>query len=321
MMKPAASTSETLMHTKDGMVDTKDGVVDTANVTFWLRTLLQQNSDLVEVVAKLEAVNRWVWWRIKLSNVLFLILLCWQMLKCEMNVWGLNSSSCLNVVMASHHSDGAGNKETQHLAAAAADEIIASASLNIACQAGRGGRLVATQCWSSLDGAWLVLLCCNGAENKAEMIASWKKERIAVTLGALHHAMLGQEQSRGKDENPSDILPWSEFWCYHLLSFVVVVMFWCLEIVMLSWRTFVMWAVPSACDVDSKPWPFFLQTLNLILTFFFKGAVGPRENLQTRSRSITNNLINYNSPDQLQIIWSMIIHYVQNVMTSWPWFW
>ena len=65
MMKPAASTSETLMHTKDGMVDTrdgmvdtKDGVVDTANVTFWLRTLLQQNSDLVEVVAKLEAVNR-----------------------------------------------------------------------------------------------------------------------------------------------------------------------------------------------------------------------------------------------------------------------
>ena len=57
MMKPAASTSETLMHTKDGMVDTKDGVVDTANVTFWLRTLLQQNSDLVEVVAKLEAVN------------------------------------------------------------------------------------------------------------------------------------------------------------------------------------------------------------------------------------------------------------------------
>ena len=58
MMKPAASTSETLMHTKVGMVDTKDGVVDTANVTFWLRTLLQQNSDLVEVVAKLEAVNR-----------------------------------------------------------------------------------------------------------------------------------------------------------------------------------------------------------------------------------------------------------------------
>ena len=58
MMKSAASTSETLMHTKDGMVDTKDGMVDTANVTFWLRTLLQQNSDLVEVVAKLEAVNR-----------------------------------------------------------------------------------------------------------------------------------------------------------------------------------------------------------------------------------------------------------------------
>ena len=65
MMKSAASTSETLMttkdgmmQTKDGMVDTKDGVVDTANVTFWLRTLLQQNSDLVEVVAKLEAVNR-----------------------------------------------------------------------------------------------------------------------------------------------------------------------------------------------------------------------------------------------------------------------
>ena len=71
-MKSAASTSETLMHTKDGMVDTqdgmvdtkdgmvdtKDGMVDTANVTFWLRTLLQQNSDLVEVVAKLEAVNR-----------------------------------------------------------------------------------------------------------------------------------------------------------------------------------------------------------------------------------------------------------------------
>ena len=68
------------------------------------------------------------------------------MLKCEMNVSGLNSSSCLNVVMASHHSDGVGNKETQHLAAAAADEIIASPSLNTACQAGRGGRLVATQC-------------------------------------------------------------------------------------------------------------------------------------------------------------------------------
>ena len=33
--------------------------VDTANVTFWLRTLLQQNSDLVEVVAKLEAGTRW----------------------------------------------------------------------------------------------------------------------------------------------------------------------------------------------------------------------------------------------------------------------
>lgn len=32
--------------------------VDTANVTFWLRTLLQQNSDLVEVVAKLEADTR-----------------------------------------------------------------------------------------------------------------------------------------------------------------------------------------------------------------------------------------------------------------------
>ena len=32
--------------------------VDTANVTFWLRTLLQQNSDLVEVVAKLEAGTR-----------------------------------------------------------------------------------------------------------------------------------------------------------------------------------------------------------------------------------------------------------------------
>ena len=58
MMKPAASNSETLTHTKVGMVDTKDGMVDTANVTFWLRTLLQQNSDLVEVVAKLEAVNR-----------------------------------------------------------------------------------------------------------------------------------------------------------------------------------------------------------------------------------------------------------------------
>ena len=34
--------------------------VDTANVTFWLRTLLQQNSDLVEVVAKLEEQSRWV---------------------------------------------------------------------------------------------------------------------------------------------------------------------------------------------------------------------------------------------------------------------
>ena len=34
-------------------------MVDTANVTFWLRTLLQQNSDLVEVVAKLEAGTRY----------------------------------------------------------------------------------------------------------------------------------------------------------------------------------------------------------------------------------------------------------------------
>ena len=33
--------------------------MDTANVTFWLRTLLQQNSDLVEVVAKLEAGTRY----------------------------------------------------------------------------------------------------------------------------------------------------------------------------------------------------------------------------------------------------------------------
>jgi len=40
------------------MVSSSEGLVDTANVTFWLRTLLQQNSDLVEVVAKLEAGSR-----------------------------------------------------------------------------------------------------------------------------------------------------------------------------------------------------------------------------------------------------------------------
>ena len=40
------------------MVSSSEGIVDTANVTFWLRTLLQQNSDLVEVVAKLEAGSR-----------------------------------------------------------------------------------------------------------------------------------------------------------------------------------------------------------------------------------------------------------------------
>ena len=34
------------------------GTADTANVTFWLRTLLQQNSDLVEAVARLEAAPR-----------------------------------------------------------------------------------------------------------------------------------------------------------------------------------------------------------------------------------------------------------------------
>ena len=39
-------------------MNSSDGIVDTANVTFWLRTLLQQNSDLVEVVAKLEAGSR-----------------------------------------------------------------------------------------------------------------------------------------------------------------------------------------------------------------------------------------------------------------------
>ena len=39
-------------------MSSSDGIVDTANVTFWLRTLLQQNSDLVEVVAKLEAGSR-----------------------------------------------------------------------------------------------------------------------------------------------------------------------------------------------------------------------------------------------------------------------
>ena len=40
--------------------------------------------------------------------------------------------------MASHHSEGAGNKETQHLAAAAADEIIAS-QLGQALLARQGG--------------------------------------------------------------------------------------------------------------------------------------------------------------------------------------
>merc|ERR1712117_839049 len=34
--------------------DADTGHVNTQNITFWLRTLLQQNSDLVEVVAKLE---------------------------------------------------------------------------------------------------------------------------------------------------------------------------------------------------------------------------------------------------------------------------
>ena len=34
--------------------DTETGDIHTQNITFWLRTLLQQNSDLVEVVAKLE---------------------------------------------------------------------------------------------------------------------------------------------------------------------------------------------------------------------------------------------------------------------------
>ena len=34
--------------------DTETGDVHSQNITFWLRTLLQQNSDLVEVVAKLE---------------------------------------------------------------------------------------------------------------------------------------------------------------------------------------------------------------------------------------------------------------------------
>ena len=45
----------------EGMVSSSEGtMVDTANVTFWLRTLLQQNSDLVEVVAKLEAGTRYI---------------------------------------------------------------------------------------------------------------------------------------------------------------------------------------------------------------------------------------------------------------------
>ena len=34
--------------------DSETGDIHTQNITFWLRTLLQQNSDLVEVVAKLE---------------------------------------------------------------------------------------------------------------------------------------------------------------------------------------------------------------------------------------------------------------------------
>ena len=34
--------------------DSETGDINTQNITFWLRTLLQQNSDLVEVVAKLE---------------------------------------------------------------------------------------------------------------------------------------------------------------------------------------------------------------------------------------------------------------------------
>ena len=34
--------------------DSESGDINTQNITFWLRTLLQQNSDLVEVVAKLE---------------------------------------------------------------------------------------------------------------------------------------------------------------------------------------------------------------------------------------------------------------------------
>ena len=43
-------------------------MVDTANVTFWLRTLLQQNSDLVEVVAKLEAGTRYFTRHLKLGT-------------------------------------------------------------------------------------------------------------------------------------------------------------------------------------------------------------------------------------------------------------
>ena len=34
--------------------DAETGDINTANISFWLRTLLQQNSDLVEVVARLE---------------------------------------------------------------------------------------------------------------------------------------------------------------------------------------------------------------------------------------------------------------------------
>merc|ERR1719410_610296 len=34
--------------------DADTGAVNTATISFWLRTLLQQNSDLVEVVARLE---------------------------------------------------------------------------------------------------------------------------------------------------------------------------------------------------------------------------------------------------------------------------
>ena len=76
-------------------------MVDTANVTFWLRTLLQQNSDLVEVVAKLEAGTRYFTRHFKWRK-------CFETVTLFFKGEGLISSSCSNVVTFK-------NSATEHL--------------------------------------------------------------------------------------------------------------------------------------------------------------------------------------------------------------